>query len=47
MKYYLESQEQVLRDLQTTDRGLSSAEAAARLQKNGKNLLKEEEKRTG
>ncbi len=47
MKSYLESPQQVLRDLNTSEQGLSSQEAAARLEKNGKNKLKEEEKRTG
>ena len=46
MNYYLENTEQVLRELNTSEQGLSSKEAAQRLQKNGKNLLKEEEKRS-
>ena len=46
MEYYLESREKVLRELNTSDQGLSSQEASARLQQNGKNLLKEEEKRS-
>ena len=46
MKYYLENRETVLRELKTSDLGLSSSEAAARLQQNGKNRLKEEEKRS-
>ena len=46
MKYYLENRETVLRELKTSDLGLSSPEAAARLQQNGKNRLKEEEKRS-
>ncbi len=47
MKYYLEDREQVLRELNTSEQGLSIPEAAARLHQNGKNLLKAEEKRTG
>ncbi len=47
MKYYLENNEDVLRELGTSRQGLNSAEAEARLQKNGKNKLKEEEKRPG
>ena len=43
MEYYLENTEQVLRELHSSEQGLSSQEAAQRLQKNGKNLLKEEE----
>ena len=46
MNYYLENTGQVLRELNTSEQGLSSREAAERLQKNGKNLLKEEEKRS-
>ena len=46
MNYYLENTEQVLRELCSSEQGLSSQEAAQRLQKNGKNLLKEEEKRS-
>ena len=46
MEYYLEDREKVLRELDTSDQGLSSPEASARLQQNGKNLLKEEEKRS-
>ena len=46
MEYYLESQDRVLQELNTSIHGLSSAEAAERLQKNGKNLLKQEEKRS-
>ena len=47
MNYYLEDREAVLRELQTSEQGLSAREAAARLERNGKNLLKEEEKRSG
>ena len=46
MKYYLEDKEKVLRELDTSEQGLSSEEAAARLQQNGKNKLIEEEKRS-
>ena len=46
MEYYLKNGEQVLRELQSSEQGLSSQEAAARLAKNGKNCLKEEEKRS-
>ena len=46
MNYYLENTEQVLWELNTSEQGLSSKEAAQRLQKNGKNLLKQEEKRS-
>ena len=46
MEYYLESRERVLRELNTSAQGLSSREAAERLRQNGKNLLKEEEKRS-
>ena len=46
MKYYLEGSEKVLRELDTSEQGLSSEEAAARLQQNGKNVLIEEEKRS-
>ena len=47
MKYYLENKENVLKELGTSAEGLSSIEAQARLQKDGKNKLKEEEKRPG
>ena len=43
-KYYLEETSEVLKQLNTTENGLTSAEAAARLEKNGKNKLKEAEK---
>ncbi len=46
MEYYLESSETVLQELKTTQQGLSSPEAAKRLQQNGKNRLAEEEKRS-
>ena len=38
-KYYLEETSEVLKQLNTTENGLTSAEAAARLEKNGKNKL--------
>ena len=46
MQYYLENKEAVLQALRTSEQGLSASEAAARLQKNGKNQLQEEEKRS-
>ena len=46
MEYYLESREKVLESLGSSVQGLSSQEAAARLEKNGKNRLQEEEKRS-
>ena len=46
MDYYLEPQDRVLQELNTSLRGLRSSEASLRLQKNGKNLLKQEEKRS-
>ena len=39
MKFYCEDQEKVLSELQSTREGLSSAEAARRLEANGKNKL--------
>ena len=44
MRYYLEESEKVLKEFDTGRAGLSSAEAEARLLKNGKNKLKEPEK---
>ncbi|MDO4379726.1 MAG: calcium-translocating P-type ATPase, PMCA-type, partial [Clostridia bacterium] len=44
MKFYLEGAEQVLKDVKSSENGLSSKEAASRLEKNGKNKLKEAEK---
>ena len=44
MEYYLKNTEEVLKELKTSEQGLDPAEAAARLEKNGKNVLKEEEK---
>ncbi len=46
MKYYLENREKVLRELNSSNQGLSAAEAQARLRRDGKNRLKEEEKRS-
>ena len=45
MEYYLKNREEVLDELQTSEQGLASQEAAERLRQNGKNLLQEEEKR--
>ncbi len=39
MRYYCEEKETVLREFQTNEQGLSEAEAALRLEKNGKNCL--------
>ena len=44
MKYYLHSIEEALSDLKTGNTGLTSAEAAGRLEKNGKNKLAEAKK---
>ena len=46
MVYYLEDKEEVLKELKTSEQGLSTAEAEERLRKNGKNALQEEEKRS-
>ncbi len=46
MEFYLESSEEVLRELKSSEKGLSAQEAAARLQRQGKNRLAEEEKRS-
>ena len=43
-KYYLEGWEEVLREVQSTPEGLTTAEAEARLARDGKNKLKEAEK---
>ncbi len=45
-KVYLEKYEEVLKEFDTKEDGLSSAEANERLLRNGKNKLKEEEKQT-
>ncbi len=44
MKHYLETAEAVFNEVQSNENGLSSAEAAARLEKNGKNKLAEAKK---
>lgn len=44
MKEYLKETKEVLKDLASTENGLSSADAESRLEKNGKNKLKEPEK---
>ncbi len=41
MKYYLEEKEQVLMEVNSSEEGLTSEEAAKRLEKNGKNKLEE------
>ena len=43
-KYYLQSNEEVLNELNSSENGLSRSEAQIRLEKNGKNKLKEAEK---
>ena len=44
MKFYTEEKEKVLEFVESTENGLSSEEAEARLEKNGKNKLAEPEK---
>ena len=44
MKEYLRSKEDVLKELEVTESGLSSKESEARLEKNGKNKLAEGKK---
>ena len=44
MKFYLENSDAVLSEVASNENGLSSAEAAERLEKNGKNKLKEGKK---
>jgi Ca2+-transporting ATPase len=44
MKYYLKSTDEVLKDLESNPNGISEAEAKERLEKNGKNKLKEVKK---
>ena len=44
MKHYLQTTDEVLNATATTENGLSAAEAAARLEKNGKNKLIEGKK---
>lgn len=46
MKHYLESAEAVFNDVKSSENGLTSAEAAERLEKNGKNKLDEAEKQS-
>jgi len=46
MKHYLEEAQSVLKELKTTENGLTAAEAEKRLTENGKNKLKEAEKET-
>ena len=44
MREYLLSSNQVLEELNTSDKGLNTSEASKRLEKNGKNKLNEAEK---
>ena len=44
MKYYLESMQSVFDDVKSSENGLSSQEAAKRLEQNGKNKLAEAKK---
>lgn len=44
MNFYLEQSEEILKTLETTETGLTDIEAEVRLQKNGKNKLKESKK---
>ena len=44
MKHYLTDKDEVLASVESSDNGLSSAEAEARLSKNGKNKLVEAKK---
>ena len=44
-KYYLEEASEVLKQVNSTENGLSEAEAEKRLAENGKNKLKEAEKK--
>lgn len=44
MKEYLKSTEEVLKELSSTDNGISTKEATKRLEKDGKNKLKEPKK---
>ena len=44
MKHYLEQSDKVLAELESSEQGLSAGEAAARLEKNGKNKLAEGKK---
>ncbi|MBQ5390237.1 MAG: ATPase, partial [Clostridia bacterium] len=44
MKFYTETSEEVLKSVNSSENGLSSAEAEKRLEENGKNKLKEAKK---
>ena len=44
MKHYLETVEAVFQEVQSSEAGLTSAEATARLERNGKNKLAEAKK---
>ncbi len=46
MRYYCEEKESVLQSLQTTEQGLTSEEAAIRLEKDGKNVLEAGKKKS-
>lgn len=46
MKFYLEKKESVLKEVQSSHDGLTSSEAALRLEKNGRNKLKEAKKKS-
>ena len=46
MKFYLENTDSVIKEVGSGENGLSSASAAERLEKNGKNKLKEGKKET-
>ena len=46
MKHYLHTTEEVFAEVQSSEQGLSSQEAAARLEKNGKNKLQEAKKKS-
>ena len=46
MKHYLHTPEEVFSEVQSSEQGLTSAEAAARLEKNGKNKLQEAKKKS-
>ncbi len=46
MKFYSVEKQDVLNELETTENGLTSSEAAARLEKNGKNKLAEGKKKS-
>ena len=46
MKHYLHTTDEVFTEVQSSEAGLSSAEAQARLEKNGKNKLQEAKKKS-